>query len=396
MNGKWEKPEPVEEEAPPAVVPTKKKKKKKNKTKGLYDLYLADSGSDSPADVEDEENITFLNEVYTVDMDINILINQTVQNIVQSVCLEGDDTFITFGDFELNCFVAAVKHNSSILSLQIRYLNVGDESLVPLCKALVHHPCIRALDLSGTQGSDATSRALRMLVCNNSNIIFARLDDSVCNARDREIIEKACKFNAFVCADPNSNPFQLGLLRKISAIEEKDHKLQEQLQARPWLLEDPRNKDEDQQKKTKKKVTIVAKKGNIGAEVCTQFVAGRCAYGSRCKYIHPERTVALKNAVASSQYNAENNISDTVSSAGYSTFSTASSTRSRLQSRLRPTNFTYRPDLFYKDAAGDASGDSDIEEDDEDEGASSALVAASLWTTTVVVACCCALVGFLG
>ncbi|ORC85257.1 uncharacterized protein TM35_000361170 [Trypanosoma theileri] len=119
-------------------------------------------------------------------MDINILIQQTVQNVVQSVSLEDYDGLSRFGDYELICFSAALKNNSSILSLQIRYLDVSDTSLVPLCRALEVHPCIRALDLSGTRGGNVSIKAVFRLVCRNPSILFVRLDDTMVCPQDAE------------------------------------------------------------------------------------------------------------------------------------------------------------------------------------------------------------------
>ncbi|EPY26218.1 hypothetical protein STCU_00129 [Strigomonas culicis] len=369
---------------------TKKKKKKKKKTKRLYDQYLADSGSEASVySEEEEEDHGLACEEFTVGSDINILVQQTVQNMIQSVCLEDYDGLSVFGDHELRCFAAAVKHNSSIVSLQIRYLDVSDVSLVPLCEALKQHPSLRALDLSGTHGGEPTSKALRELVCNNPHIIFARLDDSICNARDIAIIEEACRYNALVCPDPNNNPFQLGLLRKISAMDEKVHKYNEQLQARPWLFQDP-SQDQEQERKKKKVIIASGGTGKIGAEVCPQFVLGRCAYGSRCKFIHPERTSALRNAAASSLHERSERMGDGIST----NFTTATTARHRLQSRLRPSRFTFHGALVTKRSQPTSEGSSSESEEDvnqsaHDESRKRRETLVATWSLTVAIACCC-------
>ncbi|KAH9586704.1 hypothetical protein LSM04_006380 [Trypanosoma melophagium] len=180
-------------EAPDVSVTlkSKRKKKKSKRKKALYDQYLADSGSECSVEVwegMDEALNAYECEEFEPGMDINILIQQTVQNVVQSVSLEDYDGLSRFGDSELICFGAALKHNSSILSLQIRYLDVSDTSLVPLCRALEVHPCIRALDLSGTRGGNATIKAVFRLVCTNPNILFIRLDDTMVLPQDAEDI----------------------------------------------------------------------------------------------------------------------------------------------------------------------------------------------------------------
>lgn len=318
-----------------------KAQKRWRKKKSLYDAYLADSGNSGDSSEDDLEESTFEREEYNVAMDVNILIQQTVQNIVQSVCLEDSEGVGTFGDHELICFAAAIKHNSSILSLQIRYLDVSDVSLVPLCKALEKHSHIRAIDLSGTRGGEGTSKALRQLVCTNPQILFLRLEDTMVNPKDALIIEKALQYNAMACPDPNNNPFHLGLLRRISAMEEKEHKFNEELQARPWLSGDGAGPGHNTGHKKTKKVTLsTAASSHIGGEVCAQFIQGRCLYGSRCKYIHPERTIALKNVVTSSLHSQgdQGEGLETTSTA----FSTTTLSRQRLQSRLRPSHFSLK------------------------------------------------------
>jgi hypothetical protein len=364
-----------------------KNQRRWRKKKSLYDAYLADSGNSGDSVDDENEDCTFEREEYSVCMDVNILIQQTVQNIVQSVCLEDSESIGTFGDHELICFAAAIKHNSSILSLQIRYLDVSDVSLVPLCKALERHNYIRAIDLSGTRGGEGTSKALRQLVCTNPQIIFLRLDDTIVNPKDALIIEKALRFNAMACPDPNNNPFHLGLLRRISAMEEKEHKFHEELQARPWLFGDGSAASGAGNPKKVKKVTLsTAASSHIGGEVCAQFIQGKCLYGSRCKYIHPERTVALKNVVTSSLYNqAEQGAGADVASTA---FSTATSSRQRLQSRLRPSNFTLKK---LKAPQAEPKYDRVIAVDAPLNGEANSKPTVNLWwLLSGTVLCCCA------
>ncbi|KEG06553.1 hypothetical protein DQ04_13371010 [Trypanosoma grayi] len=182
---------------PSADAGVRRGRKKKNKKKALYDQYLADSGSEYSSEVSEGPDgalNAYECEEFVPGMDINILIQQTVQNVVQSVSLEDYDGLSQFGDYDLICFSAAVKHNSSILSLQIRYLDVSDTSLVSLCRALEGHPSIRALDLSGTRGGNATIKAVFRLVCTNPNILFVRLDDTMVAPQDADEIRVTIAF----------------------------------------------------------------------------------------------------------------------------------------------------------------------------------------------------------
>ncbi|KAG5485875.1 hypothetical protein CUR178_07468 [Leishmania enriettii] len=372
-----------------AMIPQRRKpggkaKRHWEKKKSLYDEYLADSGDSEGSGADEEQEETFECEVYCVNMDVNILIQQTVQNIVQSVCLEDPEGFSTFGDHELICFAAAVKHNSSIMSLQIRYLDVSDVSLIPLCNALQEHPSIRALDLSGTHGGEGTSKALRQLACTNPKIIFMRLEDTIVNPRDASIIEKATRYNSMACPDPNNNPFHLGLLRRISAMDDKEHKFREQLHSRPWLL----GSGSSNQKKSKKTTLSTAAASHIGGEICAQFIQGRCPYGSRCKYIHPERTVALKNVVASNLYHRAEQCGggDTVFTASSAT----AGSRQRLQSRLRPPAFMLKkPDQSERQLE---TYTIPMESPPVAVVPSAQTPVSSWWAMSVTVVCCCAII----
>lgn len=352
----------------------------------LYEQYLADSGSSSSDDESQEalEEISFFREHFTVGMDINILIHQTLHNVIQSVCLDGSGgRSFCFDDTQLMCFAAAVKNNSSFLSIQIKFVDVTDYSLVPLCEALHSHPTLRALDICGTQGSFGTSRALRNLVCNNSNIIFAKIEETVLSPFDAALINEAVQYNAMVCPDPTSNPFHLGLLRKFSELEEKEKKYIQKLEPQPWMFsslgeeekvnEDPYtsfghptfpNEDKERvymknRKKNKLKAWRHTTESKIGAEVCPHFLKGGCPYGSRCKFFHPEYSTALSNAVKMSLYESHqhNNLreghqmegkkggpeanQETASVVWTSTGTSSSAAGSRrLQSRLRPSHFT--------------------------------------------------------
>lgn len=346
----------------------KKKKKQKNSVSGTikYEDYLADSGSD----VDDEDDYALggigkysgmggvgaledphpslypgpatpqeWEDNYTVGTDINVLIRQTIQNVNQSVCLQGDGIPEgIFGDGELSCFAAAVKHNTSILSIQIKSLPVSDVSLIPLFESLKAHPTLRALDLCGTKGGHGTSKALAKLVCTNPNIIFAHMDEDVLSPADAEIIQEGVQYNAMVCPDPSTNPFHLGLLRKFSALEEEERSYVQSLAPRVWkvfptarnlnanereasqtsangdnLLSSPQphtnnsaihnSTTASQRVGRKKTVTWGAGGGGsvAGAGLCPQFLRGSCSFGSRCKFYHPEYTTALSNAVRMSQ-----------------------------------------------------------------------------------------------
>lgn len=377
----------------------RKKSKKGNRRKynpyksTLYEQYLADSGSSSNDEDSQEAfvEMSLFNENFTVGMDINILIRQTLHNIIQSVCLDGSGgRSFCFEDTQLMCFAAAVKNNSSILSIQIKFVDVTDHSLVPLCEALHNHPTLRALDICGTQGSFGTSRALRNLVCNNSNIIFAKIEETVLSPFDAELINEAIQYNAMVCPDPTSNPFHLGLLRKFSELEEEERKYTQKLEPQPWMFsslgekgktnedtytsfDHPTFPNDDKErvyienrKKNKLKAWKNTTESKIGAEVCPHFLKGGCPYGSRCKFFHPEYSPALSNAVKMSLYESHqhDSVHDAYQTEGKKTSPSASQETAsvvwttagtssnvagsrRLQSRLRPSHYTLNTNRLH-------------------------------------------------
>ncbi|AAZ12562.1 zinc finger protein family member, putative [Trypanosoma equiperdum] len=372
-----------------SVVSTKSKRKRKSKKKALYDQYLADSGSEDSSELSKNVNGTpskYEYEEFEPGMDINILIQQTIQNVVQSVCLEDCDGLSQFGDNDLICFSAAVKHNSSILSLQIRYLDVSDVSLVPLCRALECHPSIRALDLSGTRGGRPSVKAVFQLVCTNPNILFVRLDDTMVSPHDAEDIRVATLYNALACPDPTNNPFYLGLLRKISDIEEEKQKYKEQLSEQLWLFSSRPQNNLNSGKEKKVGFSEKVSESRIGADVCAQFMSGRCAYGSRCRYIHPDKTTALRNAIALSKYKMAQMIDDDAKSVKSSATSLGQTGRGRLQSRLRPTNFTMNK--VHCAVATVHEGSVEQCSAGSNEEAADVALRLSIWTFALVTAVC--------
>ncbi|KAF5220944.1 Present in the outer mitochondrial membrane proteome 35 [Trypanosoma cruzi] len=377
--------------SPADGVARAKRKRKKKRRRVLYDQYLADSGSECSTG-SSEGGGEVLNayefEEFEPGMDINILIQQTVQNVAQSVSLEDYDGLSQFGDYDLICFAAAVKHNSSILSLQIRYLDVSDVSLVPLCRALEGHPCIRALDLSGTRGGNATIKAVFRLVCTNPNILFVRLDDTMVASHDAGEIELATRYNALGCPDPTNNPFHFGLLRKIGDMEEEKQKYKEQLSAHSWLFSDHTGGAANQATKKTKKFLFAEKvaKSRIGADVCAQFMSGRCNYGSRCRYIHPDKTAALQNAITLSQYKISKELEGDVNSLRTCATLLSSGSKMRLQSRLRPAKFALKEHACSRIVAEPKDVDSCSEVDDFSKP--NVVWAHAVWIFSVTVVVC--------
>lgn len=353
----------------------------------LYDQYLADSGCPCDHSNLKDEQMTedFVSENFTLGMDINILLRQTLQNVIQSVCLDGSGgKNFCFDDAQLMCFAAAVKNNASILSIQIRYVDVSDVSLVPLCEALRDHATLRALEIHGTHAGYWTSKAARELVCCNSNILVVRIDESALTPADADLVNEAVQYNALACPDLTSNPFYLGLLRKLSRLEEREKSFVQKLEPQPWMtsfvggsdthLEDTsrafdlpnsssadKNNNLENRKKKKSKVWENITKSIIGAEVCPHFLRGACPYGSRCKFYHPQYTGSHSGGVNLSLYESHNHTygsksfqmntekgnwldnADALSTAfGMIAGSTEDIEAMRLRSRLRPSQYTLK------------------------------------------------------
>lgn len=353
---------------------SKKKKSRKKQDSIRYQDYLADSGG-SDYDTNFEDEVHDDEDNFFVGMDFNILIHQTIRNINQSVCLEGSGGSELFGDNEMIAFAAAAKNNKSIVSIQIKYIDVTDVSLIPLCEALENHPTLRAFDICGTKGSIGTSKALAKLALSNPNIIFIGIDDSFILPSDSATISEAVQYNAMVCPDPSTNPFQLGLLRKFSEIEQKEKNFIKRLEPQAWMMRgaaetgDSSNlqdhKIDDGAAVTNKKKknakndawSHAGRSSNlqIGGEVCSDFIRGGCPYGSRCKYYHPEFTSALSNAIQVSLFESGRGVGNDGTT---TVMTTAFTEASRLQSRLRPSHFTLKLNKIKKieEASNNSSG----------------------------------------
>lgn len=338
----------------------KKRKKQKKKKLSLYDLYTKQqSSSDEGGDVSSEgDNLdeaatllpyggSSLSTIgaapssssaaaaydvlpYEIGMDINILINQVHQNVLRSICIDDYDGSARFLDDDLICLAAALRHNASVVSLQLRYLPVTDVSLVPLCKALEGHPAIRALDLSGTKGTRKTGEALRRLVCNNTHLLHVMIEETLYLEKDVAVIQEAVQYNAMVCPDPRLNPYDLKMISKISKLERDQRLLEEQLSYNPFIQGPPPSSmlhtqsetgrdcgelggslfDAPQASRRKHKKRAVTfredeRENILTQQVCAEYVRGCCKYGSRCKYYHPPWSPALEQVASLQRYKEE-------------------------------------------------------------------------------------------
>jgi hypothetical protein len=323
-----------------------RKKKPKRRKPTLYDLYhdgstsedLDHSGEDNDADILDEAATMYSTAsastaagrngdgtlygfaVFEVGMDINILLNQVHQNLLRSICLDDTDGTNQFLDGDLICLAAALKHNRSVLSLQLRYLPVTDVSLVPLLHALEQHPSLRALDLSGTKGTRKTGEALRRLACRNTNLLHVLRDETMFQEKDVAVLDEALQFNAMMCADPRSNPYDVKMISKVTEEERAKRLLEAQLNYNPWVHQGPPpggampGSANTSKPARKKGVTFDGaidsnaddgKDSLLSQRVCGDYIRGSCRYGSRCKYYHPPWTSALSQVAQLQKYNEE-------------------------------------------------------------------------------------------
>jgi hypothetical protein len=334
------------------VADRRSKKKPKRRKPSLYDLYHeheeeAEDDEDG-VDIDLDEAATMYNPslmstsasmsnnagaadallyeftTFEIGMDINILLNQVHQNILRSICIDDTDNTGRFTDGDLICLAASLRHNRSLLSLQLRYLPVTDISLVPLCKSLEQHPTLRALDLSGTKGTRKTGEALRRLACVNTHLLHVMREDTMFQERDLAVMEEALQYNAMMCADPRSNPYDVKMISKVTEEERAKRLLDAQLNYNPWLHGPPpssvladgsfRTDDVSARKKAGRKgVTFASATAAdddtadsfLSQRVCGDYIRGACRYGSRCKYYHPPWTPALEQVAQLQKYNAE-------------------------------------------------------------------------------------------
>ncbi len=292
---------------------------------------------------------------FEVGMDVNILVQQLLTNAIATLFLEDEDNTGRFGDHDLVCVASAIGHNTSLTSLQLRWLQVTDVSLVPLFNSLEKHPNIRSIDLCGTRGAEASSKALRRLVCRNSSILHVMTDDTrktKWRMDDDEVIELATRHNALVCPGI-SNPYDKRVIASIIDKREEQQLLERQLALRrdnPFVPHTtviemeggysggslvagterrvislggtvispptplsaslahplPSNKSSDARSKGKKSVQFSGvpqggkdetaddeahRVATAKAALCKDYMLGSCRFGSRCSYVHPDRTV---------------------------------------------------------------------------------------------------------
>eukprot|EP00758_Cryptobia_borreli_P013505 Tbor_TRINITY_DN5840_c0_g1::TRINITY_DN5840_c0_g1_i6::g.5966::m.5966 len=352
-------------------------------------------------------------ENFEVGMDIGLLVKEIHKNCIRNLFVEDFDRTRLFGDAELLFIAAALKGNSSVVSVQIRGCPaVTDVSLIPLYQSLYHHNSVRAIDMSNcTNGTEKSGVVLRDLVCKNTNIIFVEHQNCRITDDDAFLIEEATQLNMFVyggldsvldggkwrnhnpsaaylvellssenaarreeeeyqrtadilrgvnplMVDPETGTVALHVLeniRRIHGPSEKDlissHLLTDagvnsRNSTRGSTERDMSNMDGDdrsvlgsvaftagpavsecgvstiattilpdgttarlpKKKLKKKRQSDLLKQCSQNDQfhlVCNDYMQGRCRYGSRCKYYHPEKTTAIDNYINSCRYEQE-------------------------------------------------------------------------------------------
>lgn len=235
---------------------------------------------------------------FEVGMSVGVLIRELHENTLQYLSVSDPDNLGLFTDNDVILLSGALKTNSSVRSVQLRQLPVGDASLPHLCYVLQSHPSLRALDFSQTRAADGTGRALRQLLATNSNVVHVMLEGCPVHCADLDNIEMACQYNTLLCADPRFNPFESAVIKEASALKDEKEKLEKQLAYNPFVEPLPasallwtktsRKKKHQQQGSGD---ALVPKA--LGREVCGQYMLyGSCRFGSRCKHFHPQRTAS--------------------------------------------------------------------------------------------------------
>ncbi|KEG06498.1 hypothetical protein DQ04_13631000 [Trypanosoma grayi] len=213
--------------------------------------------------------------------------------------------------------------------------------------------------------------------------------------QDADEIRLATMYNALACPDPGNNPFHLGLLRRIGDMEEEEQTYKEKLSAHSWLFSDQTSGATNALPPKKKKVGFAEKvaKSRIGADICAQFMSGRCNYGSRCRYIHPDKTAALQNAIAATQYMMSQELEGDSKSVKSFASSIGAGSRVRLQSRLRPVNFSLKQRELIP--AGEKPRDIDSNSDTDDDYKLEAAWRRAVWMLCGSVMACSVVVAVI-
>lgn len=322
---------------------------------------------------------------FQVGMDINLIIKELHQNTLRHVCVEDIDRSRLFADPEVRILAAALEGNTSIITLRIPGCHATDVSLIPLYKSLRAHPTIRSLDVSDTKGSESAGRALVDLVCKNTQIVHVERSNIRISQKDSALLDEALMYNCFNCQDPGINPYDASLIRYIDRAGKIEREVSEQVTLQnPWMVDEETGEvslhvleniarlyapsatqdsvdvpDDTAELGSKPPKRRKKRKGvsfgddaelEVHRQVCDDYMNGRCRYGSRCKFLHPERTSASMNRIlAVRAQEEEEDRAELEQDDGRTTVVSRASTR-RLRGRTHstfkfdPRKVAHRPD----------------------------------------------------
>lgn len=133
------------------------------------------------------------NSEYRVGDDIFLLLDEVLNNRTRAL-LVYDDFSGHFTDSDVVALASVMRYNTSLLSVNLCGVDVGDSAISLLCDAMVRTR-IRIIDLSNTYLADEAGTALVALARCNPNLRTVVVDDTLVSEEIMDEIDLACMNN---------------------------------------------------------------------------------------------------------------------------------------------------------------------------------------------------------
>jgi hypothetical protein len=133
------------------------------------------------------------NSKFRVGDDLYILLDEVLNNSIRAL-LVYDDFSGRFTDMDACALASVLRYNTSLISVNLCGVDIGDHAVSLLCDALARSK-VRVIDLSNTYLADEAGTALAALAYCNPSLRTLVLDDTLIPEELMDDIDLACQLN---------------------------------------------------------------------------------------------------------------------------------------------------------------------------------------------------------
>jgi hypothetical protein len=133
------------------------------------------------------------NSRYRVGDDLFILLDEVLNNSIRAILIY-DEFSGRFADADAYALASVLRYNTSIISVNLCGVEIGDHAVSLLCDAMARSK-VRVVDLSNTFLADEAGTALAALAHCNPNLRTVVVDETLISEELMDDIDLACQLN---------------------------------------------------------------------------------------------------------------------------------------------------------------------------------------------------------